>query len=175
MPPNIFRMAPISVWSPRINVRLLSVFCRSLLLTINSCAAIWIPLADGFDLRTGSQDVTVPANTAPGEYHVTRESVLVTNYHLNFLNHGLFFFSVRWFRRWQQDLHGRAIYRAQTLNEQSILLQNLSTWLDKHTTLLPLFFSGGGQFFFWDNSPILSERLKSTCSTRTMIYFFDFN
>jgi hypothetical protein len=38
---------------------------------VSTDRSIRIPLADHFDLTTGSKDVVVPTNISPGEYHIT--------------------------------------------------------------------------------------------------------
>lgn len=76
MPPPISRTLLPYTWHTRIQVRVISVFCRSLLLTFSHFAvtSTWILLARDFDLLSGSQDVVVPTTITPGQYNIVGES-----------------------------------------------------------------------------------------------------
>lgn len=84
IPPKLSRMGLLSHCINQILVRVLSCFLSIIAPDIRYLAALpAVILAEFFNLRSGSQVVTVPDFIIPGEYQITRESVLVTNYHLN--------------------------------------------------------------------------------------------
>lgn len=76
-PPNTSNVAAILLNYPNQST---SPLCFPLIIAPNiSYHAASILLAAGFNLRDGSQTVTVPAGTPPGQYTITRESVLESN------------------------------------------------------------------------------------------------